>query len=476
MQLAGIGSAGMGGGHDSAGSQNTPEAGGGGEPSSEGGDGPIMSGGKAGTGGKGGAGGMSGKAGMGSSGGSKPTGPCGNGKMDPGEECDDGNTQSGDGCSSQCKNKCETCEASWADNPFNLDSYYQLCYESKEYAMGGPADGAPRAGLCDDVVECIRREKCAYPLGLGTGSPRLDATPCWCLNDTKKPDTPCYDQAHIVPGPCLAQFQNASERDELVGISHTILDSALPLGRAIGLLEKIDSLNNGEGPHCDDVCWWTPEPTGGTGGMGGSGGTGGTAGSGGTAGGGTGGTGGSGGKGGTGGTGGSGGGLCGNGTVNAGEECEPPSSSSCSDDCKRVEDAVCIACEADTACVDLAESCLWFDGAARALCYDVMECVRKTNCGDGPNDEDHKLTKCFCGDLATGKCIAAPDSGAGAPNGACAAVIRQAMSTGPTLATTGEVMTSFTDDAFPAGAALHRLACQKQNLVNPGCDASKCGF
>jgi cysteine-rich repeat protein len=34
-------------------------------------------------------------------------GLCGNGRLDPGEECDDGNTVSGDGCSSQCKLECD---------------------------------------------------------------------------------------------------------------------------------------------------------------------------------------------------------------------------------------------------------------------------------------------------------------------------------------------------------------------------------
>ena len=31
---------------------------------------------------------------------------CGNGKLDPGEECDDGNTEDDDGCSSQCVIDC----------------------------------------------------------------------------------------------------------------------------------------------------------------------------------------------------------------------------------------------------------------------------------------------------------------------------------------------------------------------------------
>ena len=36
---------------------------------------------------------------------------CGNGKIDPGEECDDGNTDNGDGCSSDCRVECESATA-----------------------------------------------------------------------------------------------------------------------------------------------------------------------------------------------------------------------------------------------------------------------------------------------------------------------------------------------------------------------------
>lgn len=39
--------------------------------------------------------------------GCKPT--CGNGEAEPGEQCDDGNTQNGDGCSSTCTNEPTTC-------------------------------------------------------------------------------------------------------------------------------------------------------------------------------------------------------------------------------------------------------------------------------------------------------------------------------------------------------------------------------
>jgi cysteine-rich repeat protein len=49
-----------------------------------------------------GAGGAGGEAG-GDSGGSGASSPCGNGEVDPGEACDDGNVTSGDGCSANCQ-------------------------------------------------------------------------------------------------------------------------------------------------------------------------------------------------------------------------------------------------------------------------------------------------------------------------------------------------------------------------------------
>jgi len=39
---------------------------------------------------------------------------CGNGLVEPGEECDDGNTLSGDGCSSTCVSECPRSSGIWA--------------------------------------------------------------------------------------------------------------------------------------------------------------------------------------------------------------------------------------------------------------------------------------------------------------------------------------------------------------------------
>jgi cysteine-rich repeat protein len=73
----------------------------------------VGAGGATATAGAGGAGGTSGTAatttttttGGGGMGGNAPD-PCGNSTIDNGEECDDGNTTSGDGCSDQCTVEC----------------------------------------------------------------------------------------------------------------------------------------------------------------------------------------------------------------------------------------------------------------------------------------------------------------------------------------------------------------------------------
>ena len=451
----------------------------------------------AGSGGKSGSGGMGGKGGGGAAGsggkaGSGPVGPCGNGKIDSGEECDDSNTKSGDGCSAQCQSKCETCEKSVYAKPeyqgLLQQDYYETCFTATDRALGGPADGAPRKDLCAAVVDCVRRTGCGALGGFwvdgfaGTNDASLSA--CWCSDlaplapgdRLPQPAASCNDAATLKPGPCYADFQNASEADSPKDIGKFLIDEGTALGRAGQLLRVQDSL------FCATSCWPDPATQGGMGGTGGiaGGGMGGTGGVGGSNGGaaGTGGKGGSGGFGGTAGSGGSGGGgsACGNGKLDGGEECEPPSTNTCSDDCKRVVDDACASCEEteiDGACAQL-PGCLAFDGALRSLCYDVMECVRKSNCADGGVGTTG-LTNCFCGSLSTSSCVAAPSSGAGAPAGACASLIRQGTTnSGGTPATNSEVLTRILDNTFPAGAAIERLNCQ-WGIKTFDCH-TKCGF
>jgi hypothetical protein len=202
-----------------------------------------------------------------------------------------------------------------------------------------------------------------------------------------------------------------------------------------------------------------------SGGMGGtsSGGTGGGgAGGGGTAGGGSGG----GGTGG-GGTAGSGGasGKCGDGIIQPPEECEPPNTANCSDDCKIVASAECSSCEADearSACAPFALACLNSKGTMtaddQALCFDVEECIHQTNCAAGANT----FTSCFCGTLTTNDCGAAPETGPDAPHGACAALIKKGMGAG---ATNTQVLARMTSRSYAAGAGINRYNCMKNNDV-----------
>lgn len=159
--------------------------------------------------------------------------------------------------------------------------------------------------------------------------------------------------------------------------------------------------------------------------------------------------------------------FCGDNIVQ-GTECEPPGTPLCSDDCIPVTDLGCFDCEQAGDCWEFSESCTAsnFDPGQQSLCFDVQECVKETDCADS----SVPLTACFCGDLSTAACIAAPLEGPTSPPGACADVIRQAMG-GPGV-TNGQVLARYINIAYAGGAALARMNCQK---LAPAC-TSACGF
>jgi cysteine-rich repeat protein len=77
---------------------------------------------------------------------------CGDGGIDPGESCDDGNFSSADGCDTACR--------------------VEPCFR----CSGVPSTCAPAAGACDDGDPCTVGDACTG--GRCTGAPAVDGAPC----------------------------------------------------------------------------------------------------------------------------------------------------------------------------------------------------------------------------------------------------------------------------------------------------------
>lgn len=215
--------------------------------------------GTAGTSSVGGSGGSVGTGGGGGTGGTKPVNLCGNGKIDTGETCDDGNKLSGDGCSAQCQCACEACEKSEAcyskDNHLtNLGlRFYDAGYMLEGVAMSGPAANVPLKELFADALDCIRRSHCLE----NVAGPTIPVK-CVCANPTPEGADPkeyppdCFNEDTFIEGPCYNQILDASEGDSLVNIKERMTSQDFALGFVYGIIEQCDM---GE---CRTECF-TPE-------------------------------------------------------------------------------------------------------------------------------------------------------------------------------------------------------------------------
>jgi cysteine-rich repeat protein len=235
-----------------------------------------------GTGGKS-HGGNAGKSGGGGTAGTAPTeggaggeppltaSTCGNKIVEPGEQCDDGNTKSGDGCTADCLSDCEVCEktfctavrsAAAGDNgwveedtrsPKNLYSGDEGCFGLVGTSMTGTAPaGTPYSQLCADVVDCVRREKCAQLLPIDTDN-MGDFSPartysfmrCFCDLDIAAAGYAnlCLDPATFKPGKCQREIQAASlfePGDPKGSVFNAFVTGKKPLGDANLLLQVCD--------------------------------------------------------------------------------------------------------------------------------------------------------------------------------------------------------------------------------------------
>jgi len=177
--------------------------------------GGMNAGGAGGTGGRGGSGGTVGGAGgaQGGSGGSQPV--CGNNKVEAGEQCDDGNTKSWDGCSSTCKNRCEQCEKQQCVPLAVSDTFFQQCFSedgpwANKFAVQGPSAGQSLQKLCVKAVECMRRTNCAQSYEYS------EVKGCFCGDVTTQD---CNNPQKGGKGPCVNEIAAAAESMALADVS-----------------------------------------------------------------------------------------------------------------------------------------------------------------------------------------------------------------------------------------------------------------
>jgi cysteine-rich repeat protein len=211
---------------------------------------------------EGGSGGSNPQGGMmnggGGEAGARGLGVCGDGFLDDGEECDDGNTVSGDGCDSLCRSSCEVCEQNWCTDvrtnittaAAGFENLYANCYEMPGVAPSGPGQGVERAELCRAMVDCVRREKCeqlvsddAYvaPPGVAPQSVEYAFLRCWCDIDVTVASpsfvSTCSNSATFVEGKCYREIQEASEADAGSEVFRNINALRSPQGAANVLLQ-----------------------------------------------------------------------------------------------------------------------------------------------------------------------------------------------------------------------------------------------
>ena len=147
--------------------------------------------------------------------------------------------------------------------------------------------------------------------------------------------------------------------------------------------------------------------------------------------------------------------MCGNGVVEPGETCEPPSTATCNEACqlRSPPPPACDACVAAN-CAAEGPGCASLPPSSprRAICDSLFQCARRTNCAA------ENAAWCWCGTTAIPICVTVP----GAANGACLAEeLAAAESTDPAT-----IARRFSDGSFASGAVHNRLACEADLCAN----------
>lgn len=134
-----------------------------------------------------------------------PTVGCGNAKVEEGEQCDDGNLNSNDGCSATCVEEALSCDACVA---LRCKEYRDQC-DSPE---------------CKAVLACAERTGCAKEVGMT----------CYCGDTEDVMECQALGRQN---GACKVEIEAAAGSSDPAIIAQRFLDGEVSLGVAFGEIE-----------------------------------------------------------------------------------------------------------------------------------------------------------------------------------------------------------------------------------------------
>ncbi len=199
---------------------------------------------------------------------------CGNGIVDPGEKCDDGNNQDGDGCNENCQRECVGgCDDANPCTTDSCDGTTGLCqYAPNAGASCDDGNACTSGDLCQadatcsgTAVICTALDQCH---GVGTCDPQtgLCSDPVKPDGSSCTDDSTCTNQDQCVNGICVPGVPiscddanvctDDSVCDSVSGCVHSNLDNGTPCSdqNACNGAETCQegACSAGTPPNCDD--------------------------------------------------------------------------------------------------------------------------------------------------------------------------------------------------------------------------------
>ena len=137
---------------------------------------------------------------------------CGNGLIEPGEGCDDGNLDNLDNCSSKCQpvDQLDMCLTQVGSRDACTECVCKTCQAEARSCYAGPR--ADQNRICTAAARCFREKRCR-------------GTDCYCGNDLLN----CESNPS---GPCRKEVEAAAQTENASIISVRSLDTNFPIGRA----------------------------------------------------------------------------------------------------------------------------------------------------------------------------------------------------------------------------------------------------